>query len=51
LLEREWAQGNGNGQNPLNVNIVNAPLPVTGNLNAVVSGNVSAHIINLREVR
>jgi hypothetical protein len=37
------AQGN---VKETNVVVTNTPLPVTGNLNAVVSGNVSANIIN-----
>jgi hypothetical protein len=40
------AQGNGNGPNPQNVNVVNTPLPVTGNVAATVSGNVSATVVN-----
>jgi hypothetical protein len=37
------AQGNATGPN---VTVVNTPLPVTGNVTATMSGNVSANIIN-----
>jgi hypothetical protein len=38
--------GEAQGANGPNVTVVNTPLPVTGNVTATMSGNVSANIIN-----